>query len=70
MAQPAQSEIGTPMLTALVNWVEQKIPPDSVVAARRGEPRLTRPLCAYPDYARYSGSGDQNDAASFACRAP
>ena len=58
------------LLTALVNWVEQDIPPDAVVAARRGEPRLTRPLCAYPRYAHYSGRGDSNDATSFACRAP
>jgi len=59
------------LLTALVNWVERDAPPEAVEATRRnGEPRLTRPLCAYPRYARYSGRGDQNDAASFACQAP
>jgi feruloyl esterase len=58
------------LLTALVNWVERDIPPDTVVATRRGEPRLTRPLCAYPRYAHYSGRGDPNDAANFECRAP
>jgi len=58
------------LLTALVNWVERDVPPEAVVAARRGEPRLTRPLCAYPRYARYSGRGDPNDAASFDCQAP
>jgi feruloyl esterase len=58
------------LLTPLVNWVERDVPPDSVVASGRGQPPLTRPLCPYPRYARYSGRGDQNDAASFACQAP
>jgi len=58
------------LLTALVNWVERDVPPEAVVATRNAEPRLTRPLCAYPRYARYSGRGDQTDAASFACQAP
>ena len=58
------------LLTALVNWVEQGVPPDAVAATRNGEPRLSRPLCAYPRYAHYSGRGDPNDAANFECRAP
>ena len=58
------------MLTALVNWVERDIPSDAVVASTNSEPRLTRPLCPYPQYAHYSGRGDPNDASSFACRAP
>lgn len=58
------------LLTALVNWVERDVPPDAVVATPRGAPTLTRPLCAYPRYAQYSGRGDQNDAANFECRAP
>jgi hypothetical protein len=28
---------------------------------------MTRPLCAYPQVAKYKGSGDTNDAANFAC---
>jgi hypothetical protein len=58
------------MLTALVNWVERGIPPDAVVAGTNNEPRLTRPLCPYPQYAHYSGRADPNDASSFVCRAP
>jgi len=27
----------------------------------------TRPLCAYPDYARYAGAGSIDDAANFKC---
>jgi len=31
---------------------------------------LQRPLCPYPQVATYKGSGDVNDAASFACTVP
>ena len=59
------------LLTALVDWVERGVAPDSVVAATRSrEPRLTRPLCAYPRYAHYTGRGDPLSASSFECRAP
>ena len=57
-------------LTALVEWVERGVAPDALIAARPGEPRLTRPLCAYPRYAHYSGRGDPANASSFECRAP
>jgi hypothetical protein len=30
----------------------------------------TRPLCEYPAWPKYNGSGDVNAAASFACVAP
>jgi hypothetical protein len=33
-------------------------------------PALTRPACAYPQVARYSGTGDANDAGNFACVMP
>ena len=35
------------------------------------QPRLlrrSRPLCPYPQYARYNGSGDINVASNFSCR--
>ena len=47
------------MLTALVNWVERDIPPDAVVASTTSEPRLTRPLCPYPQYAHIQGAAIQ-----------
>ena len=28
---------------------------------------MTRPLCPYPEEAKYKGSGNTNDAASFVC---
>jgi feruloyl esterase len=57
-------------LTAIVDWVERDTPPDAVVATHTAEPKLTRPLCPYPKYARYSGRGDPNDVANFACSTP
>ncbi|MCR5863757.1 tannase/feruloyl esterase family alpha/beta hydrolase [Aquincola sp. J276] len=58
-------------LTALDNWVEQGIaPPAQTVADTVGVPGRTRPLCDWPAYPRYRGSGDVNAAASFVCTAP
>ena len=34
------------------------------------ESGLSRPLCPYPQYARYKGSGDLKDAANWACTTP
>jgi Tannase and feruloyl esterase len=58
-------------LTALINWVENGAAPTSITAgqAREGKLVRTRPLCPYPQVARYSGSGSIDDAASFACKA-
>jgi feruloyl esterase len=58
--------------TALERWVEQKEAPESVVATRSTNRVVdrSRPLCPYPQTAVYKGSGDTNDAASFACQVP
>ena len=60
------------MLAALEQWVERGIAPDHVVATRsiNGVVDRLRPLCPYPQVAVYSGSGDTNEASSFACREP
>jgi feruloyl esterase len=58
------------LLTPLVDWVERGVAPDQVIATRNAEPRMTRPLCPYPQYAHYTGRGDPQQAASFECRAP
>jgi feruloyl esterase len=58
-------------LTALVNWVEKGSAPDRIVAKagpRSPWPGRTRPLCPYPQVARYVGSGSIEDAANFVCR--
>jgi feruloyl esterase len=54
---------------ALVRWVEEGAPPERVVAVKfeGGKPVRTRPLCAYPLVARWTGSGSTDDAANFDC---
>lgn len=59
---------------ALENWVEQGTAPTTIIATRttggsQPSPALTRPLCAYPQFAKYKGSGDPNSADNFACSA-
>jgi len=62
-------------LGAMERWREQGVAPDRIVATRptgRGRPAtpMSRPLCPFPQVARFSGAGDTNDASSFACVAP
>ena len=59
-------------ITPLVNWVEGGTPPERLVASRvqEGEVTLTRPLCPYPESARYNEGGRPNEAASFVCASP
>jgi len=61
---------------ALENWVERDAAPSLIIAAKHassdsaGDTKMTRPLCPYPQVAKFKGSGDPNDAANFACAAP
>jgi feruloyl esterase len=59
-------------LGPLSDWVEHGAAPDAIVASRvaSGKVLWTRPLCAYPEVARYKGSGSTDDAANFACVKP
>ena len=55
-------------LTALENWVEKGTAPSAQVTTDTvGVPGRTRPLCDYPKWPQYKGSGEVNLAASFAC---
>ena len=57
----------------LVAWVETGTAPDRLVGERVGrgdEVLMTRPVCPYPEVARYDGVGDPDEAASFGCRLP
>ncbi len=56
------------MLGAVVNWVEKGSAPESVIATGHAIPGRSRPLCAYPKHAQYSGHGDTNDAHNFTCQ--
>ena len=60
---------------ALEQWVEKgKAPATIIVSKYIGETeknlKMTRPLCPYPQSAKYKGSGDTNDAMNFVCEAP
>jgi hypothetical protein len=59
-------------VTAMIDWVEKGKAPGSIVATRMVNNQVvrTRPLCPYPQVARYSGQGSIDDAANFRCVAP
>jgi feruloyl esterase len=61
------------MVVALERWVEEGVAPTRIVATKfvsddktKGV-AMTRPLCAFPEVAKYKGSGTVSDAANFAC---
>ena len=58
-------------LSPLLQWVEQGVVPDKIIASRvvNGMTTLTRPVCPYPELPRYSGVGDTTKASSFVCAA-
>jgi feruloyl esterase len=57
---------------ALEQWVEEGKAPDRIIAshATNGSIDRTRPLCPYPQVARYQGTGSTDEATSFICAAP
>jgi len=59
-------------MTAMINWVEKGKAPESIQASRvvDGKVVRTRPLCPYPQVARYTGQGSIDDAANFRCVKP
>jgi feruloyl esterase len=59
-------------LAAVIRWVEEGKTPEALIAARveEGKTLRTRPLCPYPQEAKYKGTGSIDDAANFACAAP
>jgi feruloyl esterase len=59
------------MLLKLVDWVENKNAPDSVLATKYADPSgatvaMERPICTYPKVPTYQG-GDATKASSFQC---
>jgi hypothetical protein len=57
------------LFDALVNWVENDVAPETILAASGppSAPTRTRPLCPYPQTAIYKGSGSTDDANNFVC---
>lgn len=60
------------MLGTMQEWVENKKAPDQVIASHstKGMVDRTRPLCPYPEVAKYRGSGSIDEAANFTCQMP
>ncbi|MCJ0762604.1 tannase/feruloyl esterase family alpha/beta hydrolase [Variovorax terrae] len=56
-------------LAALENWVERGLAPATMVAydAVAGTYGRTRPLCHYPAYPKYKGSGSLDAAVNYSC---
>ena len=59
-------------MTAVIDWVEKGKMPESMLASRVVNDQVvrTRPLCPYPQVARYSGEGSIDEAANFRCVTP
>jgi feruloyl esterase len=56
-------------LGPLSDWVEQAKAPASLAASKvdAGKVVRTRPLCPYPEVAKYKGAGSIDEAANFSC---
>ena len=59
-------------VTAVIDWVEKKKAPDSLLASKvtNGKVVRTRPWCPYPQVARYKGQGSVDEAENFSCVVP
>ena len=59
-------------MAAIERWVEKAEAPSQIVASHstNGKIDRTRPLCPYPQVAKYKGTGSIDEAANFACAAP
>ena len=74
-APPAQRDADHDALMSLERWVEKGTAPASIIGTKYVDGDATkgvafqRPLCPYPQVAKYKGSGEMKDAANFACAA-
>jgi hypothetical protein len=63
-----------PMFQALQDWVEKGVAPEAFVGSRPAVPgkwdTITRPVCPYPEVARYKGTGSADSADNFMCVKP
>ena len=59
-------------MAAIEGWVATGSAPKQIIASHRtaGKVDRTRPLCRFPEVAKYKGAGDTDDAANFACGLP
>jgi hypothetical protein len=70
---PMAQDAGHSLQLSIERWVEKGTAPSAIIATKYAghgaseDVLMTRPLCVYPQIAKYKGSGDPNDAGSFVC---
>ncbi|TDH59451.1 tannase/feruloyl esterase family alpha/beta hydrolase [Dankookia rubra] len=70
---PAPADAEHNALLALQRWVEEGVAPQRLTATKyvgdlpANGVQATRPLCPFPQVARYRGQGEATEAASFEC---
>ena len=66
---PGIDQAGFDPLSALETWVEDGAAPESLMTTKtvESEAQWTRPVCAYPAEATFSGEGDWRDATAWTC---
>ncbi|KAI1111996.1 Tannase/feruloyl esterase [Nemania sp. NC0429] len=71
---PGYKDAQHDILLALMDWVEKNVTVDQVVATTWNNPTNVssgvlrqRPLCPYPEVARWDGHGELNEAGSWSC---
>jgi hypothetical protein len=69
---PGADQTGYDPITALEQWVEHDVPPAVLITTKRNKDGTlwTRPVCPYPEVAKFQGGGDRNDPARYACVEP
>jgi feruloyl esterase len=71
--EPSSYDSTNDIITQLDTWVTQGTVPTRLNARdvdANGTVLRSRPLCPYPQVAKYKDSGDVNDAGNFACTTP
>jgi feruloyl esterase len=64
------------IFAALEKWTEQGVAPDKILARKYQDDNpskrieMTRPLCPYPQVAKWSGKGPASEAQNWSCQAP
>ena len=60
---------GMSVFPALEDWVEKDIAPGTLIVTdtNGGGSRRTRPMCVYPEWPKYKGTGDVDSASNFNC---
>ncbi|EGU75166.1 hypothetical protein FOPG_18116 [Fusarium oxysporum f. sp. conglutinans race 2 54008] len=66
---PSPGAVPTDPFGALLAWVEDGKPPQSLAAHTKldASAQFSRKICSYPAVAKYNGNGDPCDAKNFSC---